>query len=167
MDIKNMKVSIGIVIAIVAQAFGIIWYVAQLDSTVTNLDTTVSSMQESAADIDLAVLQTDFWNLKDKVEILSSQEQVDVSPLERAMAELETSLGLIKETIDGERDIRHTTLDDFESRLDDIETTNAVINNEMRTIMSDHSGFADVLKELELSGLLPSGEKRQYGNYGS
>ena len=56
-----------------------------------------------------------------------------IAILERAMAELETSLGLIKETIDGERDIRHTTLDDFESRLDDIETINAVINNEMRT----------------------------------
>ena len=167
MDIKNMKVSIGIVIAIIAQAFGIIWYVAQLDSTVTNLDTTVSSMQASAADIDLAVLQADLGNLKDKVLILSSQEQVDLSPLERAIAELNTSLSLIKETIDGERDIRHTTLDDFESRLDDIETINAVINNEMRTIMSDHSGFAEALKQLELSGLLPSGEKRTYGNYGN
>ena len=162
-----MKVSIGIVIAIVAQAFGIIWYVAQLDSTVTNLDSTVSSMQASAADIDLAVLQTDFWNLKDKVDILSSQEQVDLSPLERAIAELDTSLGLIKETIDGERDIRHTTLDDFESRLDDIETINAVINNEMRTIMADHNGFAEVLRQLELSGVLPSGETRAYGNYGN
>jgi len=167
MDIKNMKVSIGIVIAIVAQAFGIIWYVAQLDSTVTNLDSTVSSMQASAADIDLAVLQTDFWNLKDKVDILSSQEQVDLSPLERAIAELDTSLGLIKETIDGERDIRHTTLDEFESRLDDIETINAVINNEMRTIMADHNGFAEVLRQLELSGVLPSGETRAYGNYGN
>ena len=167
MDIKNMKVSIGIVIAIIAQAFGIIWYVAQLDSTVTNLDTTVSSMQASAADIDLAVLQADLGNLKDKVLNLSSQEQVDLSPLERAIAELNTSLSLIKLTIDGERDIRHTTLDDFESRLDDIETINAVINNEMRTIMSDHSGFAEALKQLELSGLLPSGEKRTYGNYGN
>jgi len=167
MDIKNMKVSIGIVIAIIAQAFGIIWYVAQLDSTVTNLDTTVSAMQASAADIDLAVLQADLGNLKDKVEVLSSQEQVDLSPLERAIAELNTSLGLIKETIDGERDIRHTTLDEFESRLDDIETINAVINNEMRTIMSDHNGFAEVLKQLELSGILPSGEKRTYGNYGN
>ena len=162
-----MKVSIGIVIAIVAQAFGIIWYVAQLDSTVTNLDTTVSSMQESAATIDLAVLQPAFWHLKEKVGILSLQEQVDLSPLERDMTELETSLGLIKETIDGERDIRHTTLDEFESRLDDIETINAVINNEMRTIMSDHNGFAETLKQLELSGLLPSGEMRTYGGYGN
>jgi len=162
-----MKVSIGIVIAIVAQAFGIIWYVAQLDSTVTNLDTTVSAMQESAASIDLAILQADFWNLKEKVDILSLQEQADLSPLELATTELETALGLIKETIDGERDIRHTTLDEFESRLDDVETTNAVIDNEMRTIMSDHNGFAEVLKQLELSGILPSGEKRTYGNYGN
>ena len=42
MDLNNSKVSIGIVIAIIAQAFGIIWYVAQLDSTVDTLDTTVS-----------------------------------------------------------------------------------------------------------------------------
>ena len=40
MDIKNMKMVIGLVVAIVAQAFGMIWYIAQLDSTVSNLDTT-------------------------------------------------------------------------------------------------------------------------------
>ena len=51
MDIKNMKVSIGIVIAIIAQAFGIIWYVAQLDSTVSSLDTTVIELQASATTV--------------------------------------------------------------------------------------------------------------------
>ena len=98
-NFKNMKVSIGIVIAIVAQAFGIIWYVAQLDSTVSNLDTTVSAMQESAADIDLAVLETDFLNLKEKVDKLSYQEQVDLSPINIAITELETSLGLISDRV--------------------------------------------------------------------
>ena len=63
-----MKVSIGIVIAIIVQAFGIIWYVAQLDSTVSNLDTTVSSMQEEATIVDVAVLQTDLENLKILIE---------------------------------------------------------------------------------------------------
>jgi len=38
--------------------------------------------------------------------------------------------------------------------------------NEMRTIMADHSGFADVLDELGRSGVLPAGERRIYGNYG-
>ena len=72
MDIKNMKVSIGIVIAIVAQAFGIIWYVAQLDSTVSNLDTSVAVMQESQATVDVAVLQTEVDNLIEEVAKFSS-----------------------------------------------------------------------------------------------
>lgn len=128
MDIKNMKVSIGIVIAIIVQAFGIIWYVAQLDSTVTNLDSTVAVMQESQGTI----------------------------------TELETALGLIKESVDSERNIRHTTLDEILDSIDELEKTQAIINNEMRTIMSDHSGFNDALKELGLSGY---SDKRQYGNY--
>ena len=128
MDFKNMKVSIGIVIAIVVQAFGIIWYVAQPDSTVSNLDSTVAVMQGSQGTI----------------------------------TELETALELIKESVDSERNIRHTTLDEILDSIDEIEKTQAVINNEMRTIMSDHSGFSDALKELGLSGY---SDKRQYGNY--
>ena len=67
MDIKNMKVSIGIVIAIIAQAFGIIWYVAQLDSTVNSLDSSVAQMQEQPTTVDVAVLQTDLENIKEKL----------------------------------------------------------------------------------------------------
>ena len=134
----SIKSSIAIIVAIVAQAFGLIWYVAQLDSTVTNLDSTVATMQESQATVDVAVLQTTVEGLKEK---LDSLESFDSSDLEEA-------------------------LDELEARLDDVETTQALINNEMRTIMSDHGGFADVLRQLELSGVLPSGEKRPYGDYG-
>ena len=138
MDFKNMKASIAIIVAIVAQAFGVIWYIAQMDSTVKNLDSGVEVMQESQATVDVAVLQTTVEGLKEK---LDSLESFDSSDLEEA-------------------------LDELEARLDDVETTQALINNEMRTIMSDHGGFADVLRQLELSGVLPSGEKRTYGNYG-
>ena len=41
----------------------------------------------------------------------------------------------------------------------------AVANDQMRTIMADHMGFADVLDELNQSGALPSGERRVYGGY--
>jgi hypothetical protein len=41
-------------------------------------------------------------------------------------------------------------------------TRQAVVENEMRQIMSDHQGFAEVLHELGESGLI---ERRQYGNY--
>ena len=138
MDFKSMKASVAIVIAIVAQAFGVIWYIAQMDSTVKNLDSAVEVMQESQATVDVAVLQTTVEGLKEK---LDSLESFDSSDLEEA-------------------------LDELEARLDDVETTQALINNEMRTIMSEHGGFADVLRQLELSGVLPSGEKRAYGNYG-
>ena len=138
MDFKNMKASIAIIVAIVAQAFGVIWYIAQMDSMVKSLDATVATMQESQATVDVAVLQTTVEGLKEK---LDSLESFDSSDLEEA-------------------------LDELEARLDDVETTQALINNEMRTIMSDHGGFADVLRQLELSGVLPSGEKRTYGNYG-
>ena len=44
----------------------------------------------------------------------------------------------------------------------DVTTRQAVVENEMRQIMSDHQGFAAVLYELGESGLI---ERRQYGNY--
>ncbi len=87
MDLKNMKVSIGIVIAIVAQAFGIIWYVAQLDSTVSSLDSSVAAIQEDATTVDVAVLQTDLENIKEKIEMMDDahSEKFDPSDLEEAI----------------------------------------------------------------------------------
>ena len=140
MDIKNMKVSIGIVIAIIAQAFGIIWYVAQLDSTVNSLDSSVAQMQEQATTVDVAVLQTDLENIKVKLEIMDEMhsEKFDPTDLEEAIEELDEA-------------------------IDSLDKRSGIIENEMRTIMSDHDGFNDALKELGLSGY---SDKRQYGNYG-
>ena len=140
MDIKNMKVSIGIVIAIIAQAFGIIWYVAQLDSTVNSLDSSVAQMQEQATTVDVAVLQTDLENIKEKLEIMDEMhsEKFDPTDLEEA-------------------------IDELDEALDALDKRSGIIENEMRTIMSDHDGFNDALKELGLSGY---SDKRQYGNYG-
>ena len=135
-----MKVSIGIVIAIIAQAFGIIWYVAQLDSTVNSLDSSVAQMQEQATTVDVAVLQTDLENIKDKIAMMDEMhsEKFDPTDLEEAIEELDEA-------------------------LDALDKRSGIIENEMRTIMSDHDGFNDALKELGLSGY---SDKRQYGNYG-
>ena len=107
-----MKVSIGIVVAIIVQAFGLIWYVAQLDSTVSNNT----------------------------------------------------------ETIKTEQDIRHNTLDELElrvngleERIDELEKIDAIIENEMRTIMSDHENIGKALDDLGKSSY---SDNRQYGNYG-
>ena len=116
MDIANIKLPIAVIGVIVVQAFGIIWYVAQLDSTVSNLDSSVASIQESV------------------------HEEFDDTDLRETIASLE-------------------------ERIDELETTIAIIENEYRTIMSDHNGFADALKELGEAGVLPSGEQRLYGGY--
>jgi len=167
MNIADIKLPIAVIGVILAQAFGIIWYVAQLDSTVKDLDSSVATMQESQANIDLAVLQTEVNNLTEKVANLFDQEEVDLSEVENSITGLETSLRLIKDLVDEERGLRHTTLDTILDSLDELEIVQAVINNEMRTIMTDHGGFAEVLAELQKSGVLPTGEKRQYGNYGN
>jgi len=75
------------------------------------------------------------------------------------IAELDKEVSAIGSVLD-----RAQELDEIVS---DIEKRQAVVENEMRTIMSDHEGFADVLRELEMSGILPSGERRAYGGYGN
>jgi len=134
MDLANIKVSLGIVAAIVAQAFGLIWYVAQLDSTVKTLDTNVAVMQETQSTVDVAVLQNEVDNLK--AQILEVPE-FDTGDL-------------------------WDTLDELEDKLGELATRDALMENEMRTIMSDHNGFSEVLKELNLSGY---GDTRAYGDY--
>tara|TARA_R110002020_G_scaffold307438_2_gene523260 strand:+ start:173 stop:499 length:327 start_codon:yes stop_codon:yes gene_type:complete len=108
MNIANIKLPIAVIGIIIAQAFGIIWYVAQLDSTVSNNTISIESMEAF-----------------DDTELLES-------------------------------------IEDFDERLDDIEKQQAIIENEMRSIMSDHSSFNTLLKELGKEGY---GDQREYGNY--
>ena len=136
MDIKNMKMVIGLVVAIVAQAFGMIWYIAQLDSTVSNLDTTVIELQESATTVDVAVLETSVNNMKERIDTIL-EDRYNPSGLE-------------------------DLIDEVEGRVNNLETKDALIENEMRTIMSDHSDFGDILKDMGKEGY---GDNRQYGDY--
>ena len=112
MDVSKIKLPVAVIFVIVAQAFGLIWYMAQLDSTVATLTEDVGILKE-----------------------------VDVAEE-------------LSETLEG-----------LEERLDAIETEQAIIVNEYRTIMADHHSFSEALKELNKSSLLPSGEKREYGGY--
>ena len=56
---------------------------------------------------------------------------------------------------------------DLNERINALETSLAVANDQMKTIMGDHMGFADVLRELGEAGVLPTGERRDYGGYGT
>ena len=140
MDLQNIKVSLGIVAAIIAQAFGLIWYVAQLDSTVKTLDTNVAAIQETQSNVDVAVLQNEVDNLNEKILIVEETSQ----------------------NVQFDPEALWASIEELEDRLIELETTDALIDNEMRTIMSDHSGFNEVLKQLNLSGY---GDNRTYGEY--
>ena len=104
-----MKMVIGLVVAIVGQAFGMIWYIAQLDSTVKSNTVALENIEQYD--------DTELWEVLDKLT----------------------------------------------ERLVELERIDSVMENEMRTIMSDHSSFNEVLKDLGKSGY---GDNRQYGNYG-
>ena len=107
MGLSDIKLPIGIIGVIIAQAFGIIWYVAQLDSSVEENTDNVAAVQAQYAEATKRILE-----LNDKI------------------AELEKK--------------------------------DAIIDNEMRTIMGDHDGFNDVLKTIGISGY---GDSRTYGGY--
>ena len=107
MELSNIKLPIGIIGVIIAQAFGIIWYVAQLDSSVEENTDNVAAVQAQYAEATKRILE-----------------------LNEKIAELEKK--------------------------------DAIIDNEMRTIMGDHDGFNDVLKTIGISGY---GDTRTYGGY--
>ena len=65
----------------------------------------------------------------------------------------------LEATLDSEREVN--------ARIAELEKSLAVASDQMQTIMGDHSGFADVLRELGEAGALPSGERRAYGGYGN
>ena len=59
-----------------------------------------------------------------------------------------------------------TITNGLSDRISGLETDLVLANDQMATIMGDHEGFADVLRELGEIGVLPSGEGRDYGGYG-
>ena len=70
MNLANIKLPLAVIGVIVAQAFGIIWYVATLDSTVSSLEVTVEEIRLNTAKTSVAVIQNDIANIKINVEKL-------------------------------------------------------------------------------------------------
>ena len=101
----------------------------------------------------------------------------DVTAATAQVAAVQQELSAINDRMDSERTIRtNLHIDQAEDlvnitnglsdRIFGLETDLVLANDQMLTIMGDHLGFADVLRELGEIGILPSGERREYG-YGS
>ena len=112
-----------------------------------NIDSAIESIQE------LQDSQYDDTELVERVQELSVVSEEGMTKLAWIMEEYGPAI----------ESIRDRELDtEMADRVSDIVTRQAVVENEMRQIMSDHQGFADVLYELGESGLI---ERREYGNY--
>ena len=112
-----------------------------------NIDSAIESIQE------LQDSQYDDTDLIERVQDLALQAEESMTKVMWVMEEYGPAI----------ESIRDRELDtEMADRVADIMTRQAVVENEMRQIMSDHQGFADVLYELGEQGLI---ERRQYGNY--
>ena len=112
-----------------------------------NIDAAIGSIEE------LREAQYDDSDLMERVQELSVANEEGMTKLAWIMEEYGPAI----------ESIRDRELDtEMADRVADIMTRQAVVENEMRQIMSDHQGFADVLYELGESGLI---ERREYGNY--
>jgi len=120
MDLSKIRLPITIIGVIVAQAFGIIWYVAQLDSTVKNLDTSVAEIKQTQSDTDIAVLKTEIKALKEKLEMQDAMHMERFDP---------TKL---------EEEVEH-----IDERIHEIETDIALILNDYKDILADHKLMID------------------------
>ena len=112
-----------------------------------NIDAAIGSIEE------LQRSQYDDSDLMERVQELSVANEEGMTKLAWIMEEYGPAI----------ESIRDRELDtEMADKVADIVTRQAVVENEMRQIMSDHQGFADVLYELGESGLI---ERREYGNY--
>jgi hypothetical protein len=101
----------------------------------------------------------------------------DVTDAVRQITAVQEDIAAINARMENERTIRTdlhtdqsrdlvTITNGLSDRLSGLETDLVLANDQMATIMGDHNGFADVLRELGEIGVLPTGERRDYGGYG-
>jgi hypothetical protein len=102
----------------------------------------------------------------------------DVTDAVKQITAVQEELIAINERMENERTIRTdlhtdqagdlvTITNGLSDRLSGLETDLVLANDQMATIMGDHLGFGDALRQLGEIGLLPTGERRDYGGYGN
>ena len=102
----------------------------------------------------------------------------DVTDAVKQITAVQEEVAAINERMENERTLRTdlhtdqagdlvTITNGLSDRISGMETDLVLANDQMATIMGDHLGFADVLRELGEIGVLPSGERRDYGGYGN
>jgi hypothetical protein len=141
--VKPLQLGLSL-IPVVIIVIGLVGWVVTLRG---NIDAALESIE------DLQASQYDDTDLAERVQELSLVSEEGMTKLVWIMEEYGPAI----------ESIRDRELDtDMADKVADIVTRQAVVENEMRQIMSDHQGFAEVLEELGESGLI---ERREYGDY--
>ena len=122
-----------------------------------NIDAAMGSIEElKDSQYDNTIVQlNNYSRLTDQVQELSVASEEHLTKLAWIMEEYGPAI----------ESIRDRELDtEMADKVSDVVTRQAVVENEMRQIMADHEGFADVLRQLGEAGLIT--ERRVYGDYG-
>ena len=137
MDFSSIKLPITVMAIVIAQAFGLIWYAAQLDSTVSTLSVTVSELKASMTDTSIAVIENDLAYLKEKVTALGTPVEFDDSDLWYTIDQLEIpdftdadaqelytkidKIEIVQTDLQNNLSVLETTVNYLQDRLDDVE----------------------------------------------
>ena len=101
----------------------------------------------------------------------------DVTDAVKQITAVQEEVAAINERMENERTLRTdlhadqaedlvTITNGLSDRIAELQTGLAISADQQKTINADHLGFADALRELGEIGVLPSGERRDYGGYG-
>ena len=109
------------------------------------------------------------WVLTLRNDVTGTVQQVDGFHEELAgiHQRIDNDISGVNVRIGNDMDDVHKVVGALHERIIDLEKALAISNDQMLTIMGDHMGFADTLREIGESGALPSGERRAYGGYGN
>ena len=109
------------------------------------------------------------WVLTLRNDVTGTVQQIDGfhEELSGIHVQLDNGISGVNVRIDNDMKDIHEVVGALHEQIIDIEKSLAIANDQMKTIMGDHMGFADTLKEIGEAGALPSGERRAYGGYGN
>ncbi len=109
------------------------------------------------------------WVLTLRTDVTGTVQQIDGVHDELAgiHERIDNDISGVNVRIDNDMNDVHKVVGALHERIIDLEKALAISNDQMHTIMGDHSVFGDALKALGEAGVLPSGERRAYGGYGN
>ena len=137
MDFSSIKLPITVMAIVIAQAFGLIWYAAQLDSTVSTLSVTVSELKASMTDTSIAVIENDLAYLKEKVTALGTPVEFDDGDLWYTINQLEIP------------DFTDADAQELYTKIDKIETVQTDLQNNLSVIEATVNYLQDRLDDIE------------------